>query len=341
MKYRELAGTDLNLSEIGFGVWSVSTNWWGEIPEEEGISLMHHAFDLGVNFFDTGDAYGAGYGEEILGKAFDGNRDDIIIGTKFGYDLEAPREVGTHKERPQKWDSKFVKKACESSLRRMGTDRIDFYQLHNPRLTALESDDTFAALEDLRDDGKVRFVGAAIGPDIGWTEEGLYAIKYRRAPAQIIYNVLEQDPAVAFINEAQTEGIGLLSRVPHASGLLDGKYNRETKFDANDHRSFRKQQWLDKSMTKVEQLDFLYDDKGATMAQTSIKFVLSPPIIASVLVTATEKSQLEEFCGAVDMPDLPVDDLERLTTLYADNFGVGEKDHIKSSVAEGGFVAVK
>ena len=341
MKYRELAGTDLNVSEIGFGVWSVSTNWWGEIPEEDGISLMRHALDLGVNFFDTGDAYGAGYGEEILGKAFDGVRDDIIIGTKFGYALEAPREAGTHKERPQKWDPEFVKKACESSLRRLGTDRIDFYQLHNPRLTALESDDTFAALEDLRDDGKVRFVGAAIGPDIGWTEEGLYAIKHRRAPAQIIYNVLEQDPAVAFINEAETEGVGLLSRVPHASGLLDGKYNRETKFDANDHRSFRKQQWLDKSMTKVEQLDFLYDDKSGTMAQTSIKFVLSPQIIASVLVTATEKSQLEEFCGAVDMPDLPVDDLERLTTLYADNFGVGEKDRIKSSVAEGGFVAVK
>ena len=341
MKYRVLAGTNLNVSEIGFGVWSVSTGWWGDIPEEDGIALMQHALELGVNFFDTGDSYGAGYGEEILAKAFGATRDEIIIGSKFGYDLEAPRAPGMHKERPQRWDPEFVKKACESSLRRLGTDRIDFYQLHNPRLTALESDDTFAALEDLRDEGKIRFVGAAIGPDIGWTEEGVYAIKNRRAPSQIIYNVLEQDPAVAFINEAEAEGVGLLSRVPHASGLLDGKYTRATKFDANDHRSFRKQQWLDKSMTKVEQLDFLFEDKTATMAQTSIKFVLSPQIIASVLVTATEKSQLEEFCGAVEMPDLPVGELDRLTALYADNFGVGEKDQIKSSVAEGGFVAVQ
>ncbi|NQW16253.1 MAG: aldo/keto reductase [Chloroflexi bacterium] len=340
MKYRVLAGTDLNVSEIGFGVWSVSTSWWGEIPEEDGISLMRHGLDLGINFFDTGDAYGAGYGEEILGKAFQGNRDDIIIGSKFGYDLEAPREPGQHRERPQKWDPEFVKKACESSLRRLGTDRIDFYQLHNPRLTALESDDTFAALEELRDEGKVRYVGAAIGPDIGWTEEGIYAVKNRRIPSQIIYNILEQDPAVAFIEEAQSEGVGLLSRVPHASGLLDGKYTRATKFDANDHRSFRKQQWLDKSMTKVDQLDFLFNEKNATMAQVSVKFVLTPEIIASVLVTATEKSQLEEFCGAVDMPELPVDELDRLSGLYADNFGVGEKDQIKSSIAEGGFVAV-
>ena len=340
MKYRVLAGTDLNISEIGFGVWSVSTGWWGDIPEEDGIALMHHALELGVNFFDTGDSYGAGYGEEIMAKAFKGNRDDIIIGSKFGYDLEAPRAPGTHKERPQVWDPEFVKKACESSLRRLGTDRIDFYQLHNPRLTALERDDTWAALEELKDEGKVRWAGAAIGPDLGWTEEGIYAIKERRAPSQIIYNILEQDPAAAFINQAEAIGVGLLSRVPHASGLLDGKYTRTTKFDANDHRSFRKQQWLDKSMTKVEQLDFFFDNKDATMAQTSIKFVLAPQIIASVLVTATENSQLEEFCGAVDMAELPSDHLDRLSGLYADNFGVGEKDRIKSSVAEDGFVSV-
>lgn len=340
MKYRVLEGTDLELSEIGFGVWAVSTSWWGAISEEDGISLMRHGLDLGINFFDTGDAYGAGYGEQILGKAFHGNRDDIVIGTKFGYDLEASRQPGQHRERPQKWDPGFVKQACEASLRRLDTDRIDLYQLHNPRLSALEWDDTFAALDELREEGKIRHVGAAIGPDIGWTEEGICAIKNRRAHSQIIYNILEQDPARAFIDLAESEGVGLLSRVPHASGLLDGKYTRDTRFDGNDHRSFRKQEWLDRSMTKVEQLEFLFGGKNATMAQISIKFVLHPESIASVLVTATEKAQLDEFCAAVTMPNLPANQLARLDALYADNFGLGEKDKIKSSVATDGFVAV-
>ena len=192
MKYRTLAGTDLQVSEIGFGVWSISTNWWGEVSEEDGIDLMRHALDLGVNFFDTGDAYGAGYGEEILKKGFPKDRDKIIIGTKFGYDLEAPREPGTHKERPQRWEPEFVRKACESSLRRLGTDVIDFYQLHNPRLTAIQRDDTFAELESLIEAGKVRHYGVAVGPDLGWMAEGEFAIKKRHAPSQIIYNILER-----------------------------------------------------------------------------------------------------------------------------------------------------
>lgn len=333
MKYRTVAGTDLQVSEIGFGVWAVSTNWWGEIPEKDGIDLMRRAFDLGVNFFDTGDAYGAGYGEEILQKAFPMDRDKIIIGTKFGYDMEAPRAPGQHKERPQRWEPEFVRKACDSSLSRLGTDVIDFYQLHNPRLTALQRDDTFAELESLREAGKVRHYGVAVGPDIGWREEGEFSIKERHAPSQIIYNILEQDPAIDFIRWAEEENVGLLGRVPHASGLLDGKYTRATKFDPGDHRSFRRQQWLDKSMTKVEMIDFLFANKDATMAQVSLKFALTPRIIASVLVTATEKEQLEEFCVVSEMRELPADELARVAELYDDNFGLGEKDPLKSSVA--------
>lgn len=332
MKYRVLAGTDLELSEVGFGIWSVSTGWWGRVPEDEGIGLMRRAYDLGINFFDTGNAYGAGYGEEILAKAFRGNRHDIVIGTKFGYDMEAPRGPGQHQERPQKWDPEFVRAQCEASLRRLGTDYIDFYQLHNPRLTALERDDLFAELDALAGEGKIRYYGAAIGPDIGWREEGECAIKERRIPSQIIYNILEQEPALDFIKWGAEEQVGLLSRVPHASGLLDGAYTKDTKFDPSDHRSFRKREWLQKSLKKLDQLDFLFADKDGAIGQIALKFVLAPPILASVLLTVTTRERLEEFAAAVDLEELPEHELRKVAELYADNFGMGEKEPLRSSV---------
>jgi aryl-alcohol dehydrogenase-like predicted oxidoreductase len=214
----------------------------------------------------------------------------------------------------------------------LGTDRIDFYQLHNPRLTALQRDDTFTALENLVEQGKVRYYGAAIGPDIGWREEGDFAIRERKIPSQIIYNVLEQDPALDFIAAANEENVGLISRVPHASGTLDGTYQKGFKFDGDDHRSFRRQQWLDKSLAKVDQLEFLLGGKEATIGQIALKYVLTPEIVASVLVTATTAEQLVEYCAASDQPDLPRAELDRVDILYADNFGMGEKDALKSSV---------
>lgn len=333
MRYRKLDGTDLTLSEVGFGVWSVATTWWGGVDEDDAVALMRQAFDLGITFFDTGDTYGDGYGEEIVPKAFDAHRREIVIGTKFGYDLEAPRPEGRHRERAQKWEPEFVRRACESSLRRLKTDYIDFYQLHNPRLSALERDELFVELDALVSEGKVRHYGAAIGPDIGWREEGELAIKERHLPSQIIYNVLEQEPALDFIGWAGEEKVGLLSRVPHASGLLDGTYTKDTKFDADDHRSFRKQEWLDESLKKTDQLEFFFRDKGGTIGQVALKFVLAPPEIASVLLTVTTPERLLEFAAAPDLTELPEDELAQVGELFADNFGLGEREALKSSVA--------
>ncbi len=342
MKYRKLAGTDLTLSEVGFGVWSVSTNWWGEVSEADGISLLQAAFDRGITFFDTADTYGVGYGEEIMAKALADRRDKIVIGTKFGYDLEAPR-LGHHKERPQNWDPDFVKTACEKSLARLGTDYIDLYQLHNSRLSAIQRDDTVAALDDLRSAGKIRHWGVAVGPDIGWIEEGVYTLKERKVPAQIIYSVLEQDPANRFIDAASEANVGVFCRVPHASGMLDGTYTKETQldsmpFDADDHRSYRKMQWLSQSIEKLKQIDFLISGKSATVGQIAIKFCLAPQIMASCVPTITTVEQLDEYVAAVDIDELPVDELERVSELYEDNFGTGDKDPMKSSQSATGWV---
>ena len=342
MKYRNLAGTDLTLSEVGFGVWSVSTNWWGEISEADGISLLKKAFDKEITFFDTADSYGEGYGEEILAKALGDQRDKIVIGTKFGYDLEAPRS-GHQRERPQNWSPDFVKAACEKSLTRLATDYIDLYQMHNSRLTSIQRDDTVAALDDLRTEGKIKNWGVAVGPDIGWIEEGEYTLSERRVPAQIIYSVLEQDPADRFIRAATEANVGVFSRVPHASGMMDGTYTKDTKldsmpFDADDHRSYRKMQWLSQSVEKLKQIDFLISGKPATVGQIAIKFCLVPPIMASCVPTITNEAQLEEYVAAPDIDELPADELQRLFVLYADNFGTGDKDPMKSSQSPTGWV---
>ena len=180
MKYRKLGKTDLDISEVGFGVWTVSTGWWGKLEERDSIALLSRAFDIGINFFDTADAYAEGYGEEILVKALGGHRRDMVIGTKFGYDFYSNETRTGHSERPQDFSPKFVRYACEQSLRRLNTDYIDLYQIHNPRMSAIESDDLFETLENLVNEGKIRYYGSAIGPDIGWFEEGEASMKERK-----------------------------------------------------------------------------------------------------------------------------------------------------------------
>lgn len=325
MKLRKLGTTDLMVSEVGFGVWTVSTTWWGKIEEDLGLKLLRKALDLGINFYDTGDTYGDGYGEEILPKAFDKKRHDIIIGTKFGYDFyNNPARTG-HTERPQRWEPEFVRYACEQSLKRLRTDYIDLYQLHNPRLTALQQDDLFAMLDTLVSEGKLRYYAAALGPDIGWFEEGEAAMRERKLPVvQIIYSILEQDPARRFFPIAQETQTGLLSRVPHASGLLDGTYTKGTVFDPKDHRSHRKKEWLTQSLKKLEHIQFLTDGMSSTIGQAAIQFCLSEKTIASVLPNITNLAQLEEFAAAPDTEAVPQEFVERLHRLYDEGFHLAE-----------------
>ncbi len=321
MKYRQLGKTDLNLSEVGFGVWTVGTSWWGKIEEPQGINLLRQAFDLGITFFDTGDTYGEGYGEEILAKALKTERHDIVIGTKFGYDFYANLAREGHQERPQKWTPGFVRYACEQSLRRLDTDYIDLYQLHNPKMDAIEDDELFGTLDELVAEGKILNYGFAIGPDIGWEEEGIAAIEHREAIAmQIIYSILEQDPARVWFPLAKEQQTGLITRVPHASGMLDGTYTKNTVFDASDHRSHRRQEWLNTSLAKIAHLDFLKESLDATIGQIAIKFALSGGMVASVLPNITNLPQLEEFAAASEEEDIPQEFLDRLSDLYDENF---------------------
>jgi aryl-alcohol dehydrogenase-like predicted oxidoreductase len=195
MRYRTFGTTDVTASEVGFGVWTVGTTMWGIKDEAVGVRLLQKAFDLGITFYDTADVYGDGLGETILAKAFQGKRDRVVYSTKFGYDFyNHPGVQPGQRERPQDWRPEYVRKACEESLRRLQTDRIDLYQLHNPRIDTLRRDDLFAELERLKGAGEIRHFGATLGPaiDIRQAEEGKCCVLERRMVTQIIYNMREQ-----------------------------------------------------------------------------------------------------------------------------------------------------
>jgi aryl-alcohol dehydrogenase-like predicted oxidoreductase len=324
MKSRTFGTTDLRCSEIGFGTWALGSNWWGKVTSGEGQNLIERALELGITFFDTGNVYGRGLNEEIVGKALAGvPRESVQISTKFGYVLEEGRQEHSQGERPQDWSPEHVRRSLEDSLRRLGTDYVDLYQLHNPRMDAIEHDALFEELDRLREQGRVRHYGVALGPAIGWREEGLRALEERSiASVQTVYNVLEQDPGQDFLAAAAERGAGVMARVPTSSGLLEDKYTLETTFPEHDHRSHRPREWLVDGLQKVERLRFLSREHGITMSQAALKFILAQPAIACVLPTITNGADLEEWAAASDGPGLGAEDLERISALYERNFDV-------------------
>jgi aryl-alcohol dehydrogenase-like predicted oxidoreductase len=330
MEYRALGDTGLQVSAVGFGVWTVSTTMWGITDDAVGIDLLTRAFDLGITFFDTADVYGDGKGETIIADALSSHRDEIIIATKFGYDFYGfPGIQPGQRERPHDWSPEFVRRACEHSLRRLNTDRIDLYQLHNPRMDALQRDDLFAELEALKSEGKILSYGAALGPALKadrQVEEGMYCVTERRAPVQIIYNLLEQVLGESLCPAAAMYDVPVLVRVPHASGVLEGTYTEETTFSANDHRSHRvttdamRKQWLLDGIKKLEKLRFAAEDAGRTPGQMAIQWLLAQPAITGIFPNIYDARQMEEFVKATDTPPLSESELTQIADLYAHNF---------------------
>lgn len=324
MRYRTFPGTDITASEIGFGAWTLTAGWWGDYSDEQASALMNEAFDLGVTFFDTAPTYGKdGRGETAVAKALKSKRDQVVYSTKFGYDTEMEWNPEGHQERPHNLDRAVIRRSVETSLRRLETDRIDLLQLHNPRLEHLQRDDVWALMEELKTEGKVRTYGIALGPAIGWRDEGVWALENRHLDALfIIHNLLEQDPGREFISNARSKDVGVMVRVPHSSGLLEGKYTKETTFDANDHRSHRKREWLETGLRKLEKLTFLTEGRDLTIGQAALRWLLADPLVVTVLPNIYDSAQLAEFVEASDKADLTAEDLARVARLYDDGFNL-------------------
>jgi aryl-alcohol dehydrogenase-like predicted oxidoreductase len=326
MEYRALAGTPLTVSAVGFGVWTVGTTWWGITDRNEGIALLRRAFDRGITFFDTADTYASGDAETLLAEALGDVRDRIVIGTKFGYDIYTYPERPGQQERPHDWSPAYLRKALEGSLKRLGTDCIDLYQLHNPRIEAIEDDALWTELEAVKREGKVRAIGVALGPAINLRQidEAVAAIRLRGANPQIIYNLFEQDLGRGVFATAREYGIGTLVRVPHASGLLDGSVHRDTDFAPGDHRNWRvntderKKAWLEDGLKKLDRLQFITE--GRTIGQAAIQFILKEPSIASVLPNIYNAEMLDEFASFDAARPMSDEEYARVQDLYERNF---------------------
>jgi len=327
MRRRTFGNTDLETSAVGFGTWALGSDWWGE--HEEPDELVARALDLGITFFDTGDTYGQGLNEELVGTALvrsGRTRDAYELSTKFGYVLDADRQAHKESERPHDWSPEHTRRALEASLRRLQTDYVDLYQLHNPRMDGIEADELFAELEALKAEGKLRHYGIALGPKIGWRDEGVRALSERDGltSLQTVYNLLEQAPGAEFLELAQAYGVGVIARVPTSSGLLEGHLTPDHTFEGNDHRRHRPRSWLIEGLRKVDQLGFLTRDGQRTLAQAAFKYVLAQPAIGCVIHTVNTVAQLEEWAaaGGDSVPDLDEDELARVDALYAAGFGL-------------------
>ena len=322
MRYRRFGKSDLEVSEVGFGVWTLASNWWGEVEDKQG--LLHAALDSGINFIDTAPVYGeGGLGEDLLVDILKTHRDEIVLTTKCGYDIEADRKWPGQSERPHDWRPESLRAQLEGSLRRLGIECIDLYQLHNTRIDPILDDALWDELEKFRAEGKIRELGVALGPAIGWVDEGIEAIRNRPIVSlQTVFNVIEQEPGLTFGSQPNVpEQVGLISRVPHASDALSGKVTRDTVFPAGDHRAHRNRDNMLDNFDKAEALTFLWDGTGRTIAQAAIAGILADPNFTTVLPTCVSVEDVREFAAASDLP-LTADEKARLDAQWADNFGV-------------------
>jgi len=326
MRFRTYKNTDLKVSEVGFGLWTISTGWWGNFTEGEAIALMHKAFDLGVTLFDAADTYGNGLSEDLIAKAFPNQRDEVVIATKVGYDFVTHGESRGRGQReiPQDFSPEAIVRATDAALKRLKTDRIDLLQLHNIRMEQISDDQLWTALEKLKVSGKIRYYGIALGPAIGWLYESVNCIRQRDITSvQHIYNMLEQHPGRAMQQAAIEAGKDtmFLVRVTHSSGMLEGKYTAETTFAPTDHRSHRPRSWLLNGVKKIDRLRFL-ENSERTLGQAALQWLLADKRVASTLPNIYNEEQLVEFAAAPECPALSADDFSHIEELYEENFGV-------------------
>lgn len=317
MKYNKLGKTDIKVSEIGFGAWSIALDWWGKkIEEDEAKRMLKKAFDVGINFFETGDMYGKGKSEKLIGEVFKDMRDEVVISTKYGYDFTGVEQVG-HTELPQKFDEDFTRRALRNSLERLQTDHIDMYGLHNPKLKNIRDDSIFNMLDSFISDKTIKTYQVALGPAIGWTQEGLEAMDRPNLSAvQTVYNILEQTPGNELMRKAKEKNVGILVRVPEASGILTEKVNAKTKFDENDHRSVRKREWINESLKKVEQFKPIAKRNGLNITEFAMKFIMTKKGFASVLPTMISEEEVINYADMSDGNYLSNSDMKEIDELY-------------------------
>lgn len=315
MKYRELGRTGWKISEISFGAWAIG-GAWGSVDDKESLAALHAALDGGVNFFDTADVYGDGRSERLLAKLKKGRKEKFYVATKAGRRLPKQAPEGYSRDNLTMW--------IERSLRNLETDAIDLLQLHCPPTEVFYRPEVFGILDDLVKAGKLRHYGVSVEK----VEEAIKAIEFPNVQSvQIIFNVFRQRPADLFFAEAQKRKVGILARVPLASGLLSGKITRDNKFAKDDHRNFNRHgEAFDRGETfsgvdfeaglkAVEELK-AFVPEGATLAQLALRWILEFPAVTCAIPGAKRPVQVAENVAASDLKPLPAATMKKIGSLY-------------------------
>ena len=326
MKYDTLGNTDIEVSEVGFGAWVVGTDWWGDRTRDQAIEMVQHAVDRDVTFFDTGDVYGHGDSEKLVGEALAEVRDEVTVSTKVGYDFYNNPQAG-HGELPKKVTPEWIRSALNRSLDRLGMDHVELLMLHNANVDEV-TPDVLETLDELREEGKVEAIGWALGPSIGWLADGDAAVANEFDALQTVFNLFEQTPGQHFIEtiREQAADTSVLARVPHSSGLLNEQVTPDTELEEGDHRGHRPTEWYETGWEKVETLRFLERDGERTMGQAAIQWLLAHDEVASVTPTFRTNADIDEWAGAPDTPPLSDAEYDRVQSLYEDNFGIDRDD---------------
>ena len=308
MKYKTLGKTGLRVSAVGLGTM-VHAGHFGPMKDSESLSAIETALDLGVNFIDTSDAYGAGYSETLLGNALKGKRDKIIIATKGGNVMVGPNRG------KRIFEPDYIERVMDDSLHRLQTDYIDLYQLHNPTVDVIERGEVWQVLEQAKQAGKIRHYGVSINT----MEEGMAAVKDGRAETvQVEYNLLTQAPAEQIFPLAQQANVGVIARIPLKRGILTGKLTQadEARFQGEDvrARSFKGEAFA-KELAKAAQLRFLVHGPVETLTQAAIAFCIAHPAVSVVIPGARNADQMRENAAGADI-DIPPADLDKIGDLW-------------------------
>ena len=306
----------MRVSEISLGTWAFGGDW-GTVGEDDAYAAMNRAVDLGVNFLDTADVYGDGRSEKLIGRLLKNRpHDEILVATKAG------RRLDPHT--PEGYDYDNLSAFVERSLNNLGIEAVDLLQLHCPPTEVYRQDSTFEALDRVKEAGKIRNYGVSVEK----VEEARMALDYPGvATVQIIFNAFRQKPAEEFFPLAEERNVGILARVPLASGLLSGKMRADRVFTEDDHRNFNREgQAFDRGETfsgvdfetgllAAEELKQLVPE-GYTLAQFALRWILMYPTVSCAIPGGKNISQVEDNVAAAEMPPLPDEVMQRAREIY-------------------------
>ncbi|MFP4417775.1 MAG: aldo/keto reductase [Chitinispirillaceae bacterium] len=316
MKYRKFGSTGYEVSEVGLGTWQFGGDW-GEMAEETAHEILGSALDNGINFFDTADVYGGGRSESLIGDFLSPKDDRVYVATKLG------RLEGY----PDDYSLELLRRCTENSLKRLKRDSIDLTQLHCIPKKHLESGEVFDWLRELKKEGKIRQFGASVET----IEEAMICLKQDDlASLQVIFNVFRQKAADELFPKAAEKGVALIIRLPLASGLLAGKYTKETTFAPSDHRTYNKD---GEAFNVGETFSGLPFELGVeiadglrpmvpdqmSMAQWALRWILDHPQVSTIIPGASKVAQVKSNADASELPALGDDVHAKLKSTYKES----------------------